>query len=144
MLSINISELIWTIINFILLLFLLRKFLYRPICDFMDARQEKIDDKLQKEREAQEALRAEDARQEAEREAARENARVLLQQAQAEAEQESGQALLSAKASAKEAEKQTQQRLREANRQEGDRLTQAEPALAALLAGRLLEEGEET
>ena len=145
MLSINISELIWTIVNFILLLFLLRHFLYRPICDFMDARQEKIDAKLSLERQAQEALKAEEARQEEEQQEAREKTRVLLQKAQAEAAEESGKALLSARQSTREAEKQTQQRLQEETRQAEKRLSQAEPALAELLAAQLLrEEGDRT
>ena len=43
MLSINISELIWTIINFFLLFFLLKRFLYDPIIRFTDARRARID-----------------------------------------------------------------------------------------------------
>ena len=35
MISINLSELIWTIINFFLLMFLLKRFLYTPILRFM-------------------------------------------------------------------------------------------------------------
>ena len=56
MLSINLSELIWTIINFFLLFFLLRRFLYKPICEHMDARQARIDAGLEKEREARKDL----------------------------------------------------------------------------------------
>ena len=57
MLSINISELIWTVINFFLLFFLLRHFLYKPICEHMDARQARIDAGLEKEREARRLCR---------------------------------------------------------------------------------------
>ena len=84
MLSINISELIWTVINFLLLLLLLRRFLYKPICEFMDARQARIDEGLNKERAAQDALRAEDERQDEEQQAARAQARAMLQQAEAQ------------------------------------------------------------
>ena len=42
MLSINISEVIWTIVNFLLLTFLLKKFLYDPIIKFMDERNARI------------------------------------------------------------------------------------------------------
>ena len=38
MLSINISELVLTIISFFLLLFLLNKFLYQPVLKFMKER----------------------------------------------------------------------------------------------------------
>jgi len=42
MLSINISELIWGIINFVLLYFLLKRFLFKPLLGFMDNRNARI------------------------------------------------------------------------------------------------------
>lgn len=51
MLSINISELIWTVVCFFLLYFLLKRFLYDPIINFMDDRRARIDAKLAQERE---------------------------------------------------------------------------------------------
>ena len=56
MLSINISELIWTIINFFLLFFVLKRFLFGPLLSFMDARQAKIDAGTEAQREAQARL----------------------------------------------------------------------------------------
>ena len=52
MLSINISELIWTVINFFLLYFLLKRFLYRPILRVIDARRERLDAALGEEKAA--------------------------------------------------------------------------------------------
>ncbi|MBQ6597068.1 MAG: hypothetical protein IJH79_05900, partial [Lentisphaeria bacterium] len=42
MLTINPSEVIWTVINFFLLLFLLRRFLFKPILGVLDARKARI------------------------------------------------------------------------------------------------------
>ena len=47
MISINISELIWTVINFLLLVLLLNRFLYKPVISFMENRQARIDAGLQ-------------------------------------------------------------------------------------------------
>ena len=58
MLSINPSELIWTIINFFLMLFLLKHFLYTPVSEFMEKRQAKIDAGRAEERRAEEELNA--------------------------------------------------------------------------------------
>ena len=58
MLSINISELIWTIINFFLLYFLLKRFLFTPVCRLLDERQAKIDAGLNAEKEAQAQVEA--------------------------------------------------------------------------------------
>ena len=59
--SINFSEVIWTVICFFALLFVLKKLLFDPLIRHMDARQSKIDAGLR------EARRAEDAREDARR-----------------------------------------------------------------------------
>lgn len=140
MLSINISELIWTIINFFLLYFLLKRFLYKPICEHMDARQARIDAGLAKEREARETLEAEDARLEEEKQTARELARTLLQQTEERAAAEREESLRQAKLQAKENEQQALEQLQSQSRQEDALLAEAEPALVELLARRLLRE----
>ena len=56
MLSINISELIWTIIDFFILFFLLRRFLFRPITQLMDKRKAELDSALESERSVNDAL----------------------------------------------------------------------------------------
>ena len=78
MLSINISELIWTIINFFLLYFLLKRFLYDPISRFMDARRERLDEALEKEREAQARVAENDEQIEQEKELRRAEAKKLI------------------------------------------------------------------
>ena len=145
MLSINISELIWTIINFFLLYFLLKRFLYKPICEHMDARQARIDAGLEKEREARAVLEAEDARLEEEKQTARDAARTLLQQTEEQAAAEREESLRQAKLQAKEDQRLALEQLQSQSRQEEELLAEAEPALAELLARRLLgEEAEKT
>ena len=56
MLSINPSELIWTILGFFALLFLLNQFLYKPIVRFMDERRARIDAGLNEEEGPRSAL----------------------------------------------------------------------------------------
>ena len=144
MLSINISELIWTVINFFLLFFLLRHFLYKPICAHMDARQARIDAGLAQERAARDALQAENDRLEQEKQAAREQARLQLQQAETQAEQARVEELRRAKQSARAAEQKTREEMQAQIRQDGEVLAAAEPALAELLTRKLLEKGERT
>ena len=141
MLSINISELIWTVINFFLLFFLLRHFLYKPICAYMDTRQARIDSGLAEEKAAKDALAAEDARLEQEKQAAREQARLLLQQTESRTEEERTESLRLAKQNARETEQQQKEQMQAQQRQEEKLLAAAEPALAELLTRRLL--GEE-
>ena len=58
MLSINPSEVIWTILNFFLLLFLLKRFLFKPIITHMDARNARVESAKAEEAEAKESVRA--------------------------------------------------------------------------------------
>ena len=67
MISINVSELIWTVINFFLLMFLLNRFLYKPVITFMENRQARIDAGLQKEQDAKTSVKENDERLEKEK-----------------------------------------------------------------------------
>ena len=51
--SINVSEVIWTIVCFFALLFVLKKFLFDPLIRFMEQRQAAIDQSLERGRDAQ-------------------------------------------------------------------------------------------
>ena len=62
MLSINISELVLTIVSFFVLLFILDKFLYKPVTKFMAERQARIDAALETERAAKDDAAANQAR----------------------------------------------------------------------------------
>ena len=78
MLSINISELIWTIINFFLLYFLLKRFLYGPILRHMDARRERLDKALEAEKAAEERIQETEEQIEREKRARRDEADELI------------------------------------------------------------------
>lgn len=138
MLSINFSELIWTIINFFLLFFLLRRFLFDPICRFMDARQAKIDAGLSAEREAQSALKAAEDELAEQKAQARREAAALLSAAAAADEKRTQEAWLHAQDEAAARQKAGEDALREQNAREAAALKAGEPELAALLAARLL------
>ena len=143
MLSINISELIWTIVNFFLLFFLLKRFLYQPICEHMDARQARIDAGLEQERQAKAAVQAADESMTQQQQSARDEGRAVLQRTEEEAERESAAAIQAAKRQVRQAEGEKQEKMQELSRQEHARLAEAEPALAGALARSLLgEEGD--
>ena len=78
MLSINISELVLTIISFFILLFLLNKFLFTPVSKFMAERQARLDASLEKEREASDEVAENEKRIEADRAAKRDEAKNIL------------------------------------------------------------------
>ena len=78
MLSINLSELVLTIISFFLLLFLLNKFLYTPVLKFKRERQARIDAGLEKERAANAEAAENEKRIEDAKTQRREEAKAIL------------------------------------------------------------------
>ena len=138
MISINLSELIWTIINFFLLMFLLKRFLYTPILRFMAARQARVDAGLEAERSAQAQVQENDQRLADEKTASREEAKRILNTAGEAARQRREKTLSQAREAAGKARQQAQAELTARCENERDRLNQARPELAELLTERLL------
>ena len=138
MISINISELIWTVINFFLLLFLLNRFLYKPVISFMEQRQARIDAKLREEEEAKARIEENDARILDEKARSREEAKTILAQNAEELEKRNAETMQEAKKNSVQNRKASEEALAEKQKRTAEQLRTETPELAALLAERLL------
>lgn len=136
--SINVSEVIWTIVCFFALLFVLKKFLFDPLIKFMDQRQANIDQSLEKGREARQRKDESDA---ALRESWKEcgvEAKQLLAEGKTADEKERAWVLASAQ---KEADQELQEARLRIDREREQVQAQAReqmPQLAAMLAQQLV------
>ena len=142
MLSINVSELIWTIVNFFLLYFLLKRFLYTPIVRFLDARQARLDEAEKKEAEARAAADEIDRQIEEQKAIRREEAAAILDEAQKADAEQSRQSFAEAKEAAARALEDANASLRAEQERERASLASDTPELAAMLAERLLDGGK--
>ena len=140
MISINISELIWTVINFFLLLFLLNRFLYKPVISFMEQRQAQIDAKLREEEEAKVRIEENDARILDEKARSREEAKKLLALNAEEIEKHNAEVLQEAKKASVQNRKDSEAALSQKQEKTAQQLHEAAPELAAMLAEKLLSE----
>ena len=140
MLSINISELIWTVINFFLLYFLLKRFLYTPVIRFMDERKARMDAKLREEQDALTRAKENEDRLAAEKAESREEAKRILSRAGTEREEQHSAAVLAARADSSRNRKEATAALAQRREKTASRLEQATPELAVLLAEQLLRE----
>jgi len=140
MISINISELIWTVINFFLLLFLLNRFLYKPVISFMEQRQARIDAKLREEEEAKARIEENDARILEEKARSREEAKKLLALNAEEIEKHNAEVLQEAKKASVQNRKDSEEALSQRQEKTAQQLHEAAPELAAMLAEKLLSE----
>ena len=139
--SINVSEVIWTIVCFFALLFVLKKFLLDPLVRFMDQRQSSIDAGLEKGREAQRMKEESDA---ALRESWKERgigAKQLLAEGKAADDKERVWVLENAQKEADQALREARERIdRERNEVQADAAEQM-PQLVSALARQLLSGG---
>lgn len=136
--SINISELIWTVICFFVLLVVLKKLLFDPLVSFMAARDARIQDGLNAGRTAQQKLdAAARARSEAQRKQAA-AADALLAEAKSAAERARAQALQSAHQEAAQATRAMRARVRDEETAAAAAVDAKLPELVTALTGGLL------
>ena len=138
--SINVSELIWTILCFFVLLFVLKKLLIDPLLKVMDARNANVAEGLEAGRQAQLAREENDeALQQAKKDAAQQ-ANVLVQEAKSADEKARQAAVTEAKQSAAQSMKDKREQLKAEEQAVSEALSQELPALVETLAAALLKE----
>lgn len=137
--SINISELIWTVICFFVLLVVLKKLLFDPLVSFMAARDARIQDGLSAGRTAQQQL---DAAARERSEAQRKQtaaADALLAEAKSAAERKRAQALKSAHQEAAQATRAMRARVRDEEAATAAAVDAKLPELVTALTAGLLD-----
>lgn len=138
--SINVSELIWTILCFFVLLFVLKKLLLDPILKVMDARKATVEEGLEAGRQAKIARDENDeALQQAKKDAAQQ-ASALVQEAKNADEKARQDAVAEAKQSAAQSMKDRREQLKAEEQAVSAELEQELPALVETLASALLKE----
>lgn len=138
--SINVSELIWTILCFFVLLFVLKKLLIDPLLKVMDARNANVAEGLEAGRQAQLAREENDeALLQAKKDAAQQ-ASALMQEAKSADEKARQAAITEAKQHAAQSMKDTREQLHAEEQAISAELEQELPALVETLAAALLKE----
>ena len=136
--SINVSEVIWTIVCFFALLFVLKKFLFDPLIRFMEQRQAAIDQGLERGRDAQ---RKKDENDAALREKWKERSvevKQLLAEGKTADDRERAWVLESTQKETNKALQEANQRIEQERRQVCADAQEQLPQLVSMLAQRLL------
>ena len=141
MLSINPSEVIWTILCFLALLYLLNRFLYQPLVHFMDERKARIDAGLNEEAEARAALEEDERSLEREREEGLQQARDELRAEKGRSEERRAETLREAKLAAVQTAEHSESEAEALREETGRELELRRDELAEHLAKRLLNAG---
>ena len=120
MLTLNLN-ILWTVVNILVLFVLLRKFLYRPVMNVIEQRQKQIDDAI------------------ADAEGKKNDAQAVLAQAQDKLQNVDTEAAQRREAYEKQAEKEKEQLLQDAQRQADAIVAEGKAAAEAEHARRLCE-----
>ena len=137
-LQISVPEFIWTIISFFLFMFLLNKFLFKPVMTLMDERKARIDAGLEEGKKARAALEENEARLAQELAEKGSEARSVISEARSEAEKAKSETLDAAHAEAEKLRKNVRERVKAEEADAVKELDGNMPELVALLSGRLL------
>ena len=137
-LQISVPEFIWTIISFFLFMFLLNKFLFKPVMTLMDERKARIDAGLEEGKKARAALEENEARLAQELAEKGSEARSVISEARSEAEKAKSETLDAAHAAAEKLHKNVRERVKAEEADAVKELDGNMPELVALLSGRLL------
>ncbi len=130
---------LWTVLTFLVLLFVLRKIAWKPLLEALDAREKRIDDALQKaekaQREAEQAI-AENRKRSDE---AMRQAEHLIEQARQDAEQTRHKLIEDARAESQRVVDQGMRRLEAEQRAAMQEVRTVAADLAIRAAGRLIQ-----
>ena len=118
-LQISVPEFILTIISFFLFMFLLNKFLFKPVLSFMDARKARIDEGLAEGKKAEAALEENKAQLAQELAQTGADARGVINAARSDAEKAKGEVLNAAHAEAEQLHKNVRERVKNEEKAEG-------------------------
>lgn len=137
-LQISVPEFIWTIINFFLLMFLLKKFLYDPILKFMDKRQADIDAGIAEGKQAEIAMAENNEQLSAEIAQSGAKARELISEARGEAEKLKSETISEAHAKVADIHSEVRSRVSDEEASERAAIDESMPELVDVLTKRLL------
>ena len=136
--SINVSEIIWTILGFFVLLFVLKRFLFDPLINFMEDRKARVEAGLA---EARKAQQEQDEKEAALRESWKlrsDEAKQILADGSSAAEKERAKAVAEAQSAAAQSEKEARARIKAEREAVLAEVTDEMPNLVDELAQQLL------
>ena len=137
-LQISVPEFIWTIISFFLFMFLLNKFLFKPVMTLMDERKARVDAGLEEGKKARAALKENEAQLAQELAEKGSEARSIISEARSEAEKARSETLDAAHAEAEKLHKNVRERVKAEESAAVEELDGSMSEMVALLSGRLL------
>lgn len=139
MMSIN-STLLWTIVNFLVLIYLLQRYLYKPLLKIIDQRREKIQTDLDQAAEEKEKAAELTEKYQLRIERAREEAQEIISEAEKRGNERREEIVAEARQEAKKIKERATEEIKQAKRQALSQLREDVSKISLLIAQKFLEE----
>lgn len=137
-LGFDVNKFIWALINFLILVFLLKKFAYKPVLNMLDERKRSIEESLSRAEKARDEAERMQKEYEAQLAQAREEAQRIIEQATKLGEQMKEEILANAQAEASKAIQRAQEEIAREREKAVAALREEVANLAVLAAGKVL------
>ncbi len=139
MIDLNITFL-WQLVNFFVLLFLLKKYLYGPVTEMLDKRSEKIENDLQEARKQREEAKELKEQREKELKEARQKAQKIVEEAEARGEERAEEIVSAAEEEAERIKERRMAEIEQARQDAADELRRQVSNISLQVAGKFLKE----
>lgn len=139
MVNIN-TTMLWEVINFLVLLWLLKRFLYKPLTNMLDQRKSRIEEDLEEAR--QKKKKAEELKKKYENELknAREDAQEIVEEAEERGKKKAEEILEDAKEDAERVKKRNMQEIEQAKEEAVNELRNEVASISLMAASKFLRE----
>lgn len=139
MIDIN-TTFIWQLVNFFVLLYLLRRFLYGPVTEMLDKRSNKIESDLEEARKQKEKAAELRKKREQELKEARQKAQKIIDEAEDRGEERAEEIVEEARDEADRIKERRMNEIEQARQEAADQLRRQVSSLSLQVAGKFLRE----
>ncbi|MFW6265936.1 MAG: F0F1 ATP synthase subunit B [Halanaerobiales bacterium] len=134
------STFLWQIFNFLVLLWLLKRYLYTPLTDMLDKREEKIRGDLEEAKHKKEEAAELKKEREKELQKAREKAQKIVEEAENRGEKRAEEIIEKARDEAERIKERNQEEIARAKAEARDELRREVASLSMMAAGKFMKE----
>lgn len=139
MVSIN-STMVWEIINFLVLLWLLKKFLYGPITQILQERSQKIEGDIEQAEKKKEEAEKSKQEYEAELREARDKAQEIIEEAEVRGKKKAKKIIGEAEEEAEQIRENKMKEIEQAKKDARDELRTEVSSISLLVAGKFIQD----
>jgi len=137
--DLNITML-WEVVNFLVLIYLLKRFLYKPVMNMLDSRRQKIKGDLEQARRQKEEANKLKEKHQSELKQARKKAQQIIDEAEDRGEERAQEIIAEAREEAERIKERNLAEIEQARQEAADELRQEVASISMMVASKFLRE----